>query len=401
MVNTRSTVHFYSQLDSTHEFSVLKDPQHFIPAPDQWSVVIADVVNSTQAVKRGAYKEVNLIGASCVTAVLNVSNGIDIPFVFGGDGATLLIPNELKDQITQALIQTRALSKAEFDIDLRIGMVPIQVIREQGKDVLVNRFELSPGNALAMFSGGGVELADKLIKQDVDCRQYTIAVSGAENPPDLTGLSCRWQPLASQHGQMVCLLIQVLNEDLAVRHQQFGDVLSGLSQILGQDLRPPTPVTQKTLRFNWPMRGLILEAKLTKGRQSFLRRYAFLLYQSFIQLILERFDLSAGGYNAPVYRNEIQSNTDYRRFDDVLRLVLDCSDAQITTMRNYLDELHQAGRVAYGMHCTDQAQMTCLVFSLEQSEHVHFVDGTEGGFWAAAVGYKKQLAQLKANEAKD
>ena len=35
--------------------------------------------------------------------------------------------------------------------------------------------------------------------------------------------------------------------------------------------------------------------------------------------------------------------------------------------------------------------MTCLVFSIEQSEHVHFIDGADGGYAKAAVGFKSWL----------
>ena len=389
---TADSRNFYSQLEKTSSFSSIQDIGSFAPAPDDWWVVVADVTNSTQAVNQGRYKEVNMIGASCITAILNATKNVDIPFVFGGDGATFLIPDFLKTPVIDALISTRGLAKVEFDIELRFGLVAICEIRSKNKDVLVSRFELSKGNTLAMFSGGGVELADKLIKQDNTFEKYSIADCPYLNPPDLTGLSCRWQPLESQHGNMICLLIQVLDHDIKNRHRIFGEVLDELANFLGQELRPPAPVTKDTLRFSWPLKGLILEAKLTKAKQSFIGRYSFLLYQSFVQLILERFNLSAGDYNAPVYREEIRSNADYRRFDDALRLVLDCNEKQIKEIENYLNQKHQAGEIAYGIHSTSQAQMTCLVFSLEQSEHIHFIDGTEGGFWAASVQYKKQLS---------
>ncbi len=391
------TSHFYNQLPPSDQFISLENIETFTPVPNDWWVVIADVKDSTQAVEQGRYKEVNMIGASCITAVLNVCKGVDIPFVFGGDGATILVPGQLAQTVQTALINTRGLVHKEFAIDLRIGKVAVTELRRLGKDVLVSKFELSEGNTVAMFSGGGVELADKLIKQDQSCEAYAIADHGNSGLPDLSGLSCRWQPLQSQHGKMVCLLIQVLDQYIDRRHKVFGQVLTELSQILGQDLKPPTPVTQNTLRFQWPMQGLKIEAKLTKDKLSFIRRYAFLLYQSFIQLILERFNLSAGGYNAPVYREEIRTNTDYRRFDDALRLVLDCSTQQIDQINEYLQAKHQTGEIAFGMHITNQAQMTCLVFSLEQSQHIHFVDGTEGGFWAAAKQYKKQLSEFSNN----
>jgi Protein of unknown function (DUF3095) len=38
--------------------------------------------------------------------------------------------------------------------------------------------------------------------------------------------------------------------------------------------------------------------------------------------------------------------------------------------------------------------MTCLVFSLEQSRHVHFIDGADGGYALAALQLKAQLQAL-------
>ena len=166
---------------------------------------------------------------------------------------------------------------------------------------------------------------------------------------------------------------------------------SRISKILDNNIASSNPVTRRTLKYIWPPGGLKMEAILTKGGQSYLRRYLFLLYQSFVQSILERFNLSAGHYNAPQYRKELQTNADYRRLDDNLRLVLDCSRSQISRITQVLEQQHRLGKIAYGMHKTGQAQMTCLVFSLEHHEHIHFVDGSEGGFWTASQAYKNQV----------
>jgi Protein of unknown function (DUF3095) len=40
--------------------------------------------------------------------------------------------------------------------------------------------------------------------------------------------------------------------------------------------------------------------------------------------------------------------------------------------------------------------MTCLVFSLQESRHVHFIDGADGGFALAALQLKAQLQNLAA-----
>lgn len=397
MKSGQSSDDFYRNLSSLSEFNAIDDLSAFHCVPDDWIIIIADIVNSTNSVNAGLYKQVNMIGASCITAVLNTFGNIDIPFVFGGDGATMLAPGHVKRQLEAALINVRQLALEKFKIQLRIGFVAVSQVRKQGRDVLVAKHQVSTGNYLAMFSGGGIELADQLIKADKSCDYYAVPACQASGPPDLTGLSCRWQPLKSSKGQVICLLIQSLDENTHGRHQDLSEILCRISEILDNNISNSNPVTGRTLRFNWPPAGLKMEAMLTKGRQSFFRRYLFILYESFIQSILEKLDLSAGGYNAPAYREELQTNTDYCRFDDALRLVLDCSQAQIKLITTFLQQQKQMKKIAYGIHKTDEAQMTCLVFSLERHEHIHFIDGSDGGFWSAAVEYKKQLKAFSLN----
>lgn len=96
MVNTnirRKDGHpFYAELQSFDDFEAVSDLTRYTPAPDDWLVVIADIKGSTQAISEGRYKDVNMVGAACITAVLNVTRNHEIPYVFGGDGATLMVP---------------------------------------------------------------------------------------------------------------------------------------------------------------------------------------------------------------------------------------------------------------------------------------------------------------------
>lgn len=76
----------------------------------------------------------------------------------------------------------------------------------------------------------------------------------------------------------------------------------------------------------------------------------------------------------------------------MLRLVLDCSVEQVAALEESLKTLRLGGGIAYGLQVADTALMTCLVFNLEKSEHVHFIDGGDGGFAIAAKQLKAQLA---------
>lgn len=96
--------------------------------------------------------------------------------------------------------------------------------------------------------------------------------------------------------------------------------------------------------------------------------YALRLYfNSLLQWALDRFDISAGGYRGKQYRVELRNNTDYQRFDDTLRILIDCSSQQADNIDAMLAKHEREGVLKYGLHHSDTALMTCLVFNLEKA----------------------------------
>ncbi|MDX1739549.1 MAG: DUF3095 family protein, partial [Alphaproteobacteria bacterium] len=103
MIKQIDSQKFYAELDHFDNFEDFSNPSNYSSVPDDWNVVICDIQGSTNAIAEGRYKEVNMMGASCITAVLNKikqlddgrSKGFDIPYVFGGDGTTILVPDQI------------------------------------------------------------------------------------------------------------------------------------------------------------------------------------------------------------------------------------------------------------------------------------------------------------------
>ena len=102
MPNTMSdpppaSARFYEDMPSFDDFAGFTDIGRYRPLPGDWQVVIADIRGSTKAIAEGRYKDVNMMGAACITAVLNALKAFDpvtvVPYVFGGDGATLAVPS--------------------------------------------------------------------------------------------------------------------------------------------------------------------------------------------------------------------------------------------------------------------------------------------------------------------
>ncbi len=73
---------------------LLTEEHLFFKIPANWSVIITDVKNSTAAVRNGLHETVNLVATGSIVALLNIAykSNITVPFFFGGDGATFIVP---------------------------------------------------------------------------------------------------------------------------------------------------------------------------------------------------------------------------------------------------------------------------------------------------------------------
>ena len=391
-----SSERFYETLAAFEEFNEFVEFEAYIPVPDDWVVVLTDVRGSTEAIRAGRYKDVNMAGAATITAVLNTCGEIEVPFVFGGDGGTVVVPGSLRTQAEAALAELRAACGAMFGLELRAGSVPVSTLRAKGSDLRVRKHLLSPGNHLAMFAGGGLELADALLKSDDPDNPYLLAEAGEEAEPNLEGLSCRWEPLTPKDGCMLTLMVQGRSASGVDESLVLAETLTAISAILGHGLRDSAPASGFSMRFRWPPKGALAEARAIAPQRGYWRALYWVLFTSFVQFWCELLDRKAGDYDGATYRDEVRTNTDFRKYDGILRTVLDVTERQAGEIERYLERGYASGRLVYGAHRSDQALMTCLLFNMSQGEHVHFIDGANGGFAMAAAGFKKRLATLGA-----
>jgi len=383
---------FYSELRLLDNFIDITDLRNFVDVPDDWYIIVTDIRGSTKAIEAGKYKEVNLLGACSIAAVLNVAGKIEIPFVFGGDGASLLMGPSLLPAAQKALLATQQMAKTEFDMDLRVGAVPVKVVAAANSPVKIAKFKVSENYSQAIFSGGGLTRATELIKDPVAGNIYKIKNNGISATADFSGLECRWQDIPSKYGEIVTLLVMVRADFGQQSHLFYRNILEKIEEIYGQE-DCLNPIAIQNLKLTLNSRKLIKETQVRASNASWLYRQ---LYLSKIQLetalgsLLMNFKVKTEELDWGVYKAQTIAATDYRKFDDMLRMVISGDRSQREKLTGYLEKNYREGKIVYGLHVADRALMTCLVF--ERNGHqVHFIDGADGGYALAAKQMKQRL----------
>jgi len=392
---------FYAQLPLLPTFADITDLRNYAPLPPDWSLVLTDVRDSTQAIAQGRYKEVNMIGAASIVALLNVAGPVELPFVFGGDGATLAIPATFLAPARAALGALQTLARQAFALDLRAAVVPAAALVAAGHQLRVARVMITAQYAQAIFSGG-ITYAEQLLKDPARSAAFAVPPADTVELADLSGLECRWQDVPSRHGETVSLLMTAApGQPAAVAATTLREVIDMIEAVYGND-SDYHPLSVALLRTSRDPRALRIEARArVPGGAAARLHYLIRIWALNLAVMAYRhYERLAG--KPPwwdQYRQLVFHTADYKKYDDTLRMILAGTPTQRQRLETYLEARFRRGELAYGLHVTDRALLTCLVFE-RMGRQVHFVDGADGGYSLAAQAMKQRLAALLATAAR-
>ncbi len=380
------SIDFYTDLPAFHHLTDITNPSNFAPVPLDWCVVITDIKDSTKAIEAGRYKDINLLTASTIVSILNITQAIEVPFVFGGDGATILIPSEILCVVKASLVSTKKLSETVFNFDLRVGIIPVETIIKEFP-ILVGKLAISPFYTQAILRGGGISYAEKLIKQKETAPLYQLSNENVSIPADYTGLECRWQDIKSPKDETLSIIIQAMTDQ---PDRVYREAIDHITQICGGEecLRP---VSTDRLHLSFNSRQLEREAKVFKGNswQKFIY-LCFIWLVNLLGFLLMKFKVRNQDLDWGKYPNLVVTTTDYQKFDDSLKMVIACTIQERIKIEEYLQLQYQQKKLYFGVHISDRALMTCLVFE-RNGRQVHFIDGADGGYALAAKQLKSQI----------
>jgi hypothetical protein len=319
-----------------------------------------------------------------IAALRNRCAPTRIPFLFGGDGAVVMVPPAHATAARAELARVRGMAARDFELKMRVGLAPVAALRRAGKDVLVGRYEPTPDNSFGVFLGGGVGLLEDAIRGRGHDELAAIADvplaldDGA--PVDLEGLSCRWDTLQSTHGAMLTLILQGNPADLR-------DVHARVAALAGPDAET-RPVREATLKLRWPPADFMLEVRARRRGGSLVLWACRVLVQSLIARLLFARAKPTGAFDPQRYRAEMirtptsASSTTPCASSSIART------SAIDAITRELEQAAASRAIRYGVHVSPTALVTCLVTSASNSLHVHFVDGGSGGYTSAASKLK-------------
>jgi hypothetical protein len=265
-------------------------------------------------------------------------------------------------------------------------MVRMSDIRAAGYDVTVARFQPSPGVDYAMFSGGGLSWAETRMKEG----KHQLPEAPAGTQPDLTGLSCRWSHMPSRSGVIASIVITPCEDIPGPAFSALARQILTLAHGLEHDGHPAEATGPGV---DWPPAGATLEAHAQRGTGSLGKARRKALFESFVAWALIKTGIRLGGFDARRYRRVVGANADYRKFEDGLKMTLDCDPATLENIERLLRQAEADDIVRFGIHTQSEAMMTCIVPSILNDDHVHFIDGASGGYTAAAQSIKSAARQ--------
>lgn len=374
MIREQASAFSYDALPPFEDFAQVLEEEVYRALPDDWLLGLSDVVDSRKAIAEGRYKAVNMAGAAVISAVMNALGENRYPFVFGGDGAAVALPGGKRALLEEALTATACWVRDDLGLELRVALVSVGEIRAAGRELKVARFAESDAVDYAMFSGGGLAWAEKRMKEGA----FRLAVPETPLRPDLTGLSCRWEPSPSRQGVMLSLIAQPAEESSPA---EFSQEIAALLALIGEGERGGHPVAQEGPAFRWLPGGFAYELRAQGGG---LGKGLGILGECLLGWLLFKTGWRLGSFDPSHYRRYVLLNSDYRKFDDGLKVTLDCSRATADALAARLEQGRAAGLLRYGLFEQDAALMTCIVPSVSSNRHFHFMDGIAGGYAAAA-----------------
>lgn len=381
-------LHFYRDLPPAQlPLASLLSQEQFSDVPASWQVIISDVKNSTQAVAAGRHNDVNLVAAGSLIAALNVAkrHKVEVPFFFGGDGSTLLVPEQLHAETMAGLAAHNRNVSRNFGLRMHIGSLPVAELLAAGQTLKLAKMEIDPVYSKAIAIGNGLRFAESKIKSKQGNERDTLTQPG---PLDLAGLECRWNKVKPprEEAENNCFLIEAIEPEKQAA--VYADVFAMMETIYG-DLQKRCPLCVEQLKplYSWKK---LKKEMLVKFGKSKLGYFLDASLRMLFGVFAFKYDWDIGGVKGQDYLAQLIAHADTLTVDGRITTIICSTPEEHHQFLAYLMQQEQKGLLIFGHHASKESIMTCYIEN-RNARHVHFVDGADGGYTEASKELKGKL----------
>jgi len=375
--------HYYSNLavNKIPLSQLLLKNNLFKEIPEDWHVIITDIKSSTVAVNSGLHETVNLIATGSIVTVLNIAfkANILVPFFFGGDGATFIVPASMVAEVMKSLLKYQENTLQNFNLDLRAGIVAVEKIYHKGHQLKISRYSNSGTLSIPIVLGDGLAYAEQIIKGD----DYLLSGHDPSSDEiDLSGMQCRWDKIEPPENSEEVVTLIVIAQKCAEQAEVFSKVIRHLDLIYGTaEKRQPISVSKLIFRTSFNSLGKEMKHRLGKVKIFELIKSWFINVYGYIYFRTE------SGKN---YLKQLVEMSDTLVIDGRINTVITGTEKQRLALQKELDKIEKDGRILYALYVSGESIMSCYVRDLDD-DHIHFVDGAEGGYTQAASVLKQKI----------
>ncbi|MEO9503351.1 MAG: DUF3095 family protein [Nonlabens ulvanivorans] len=353
---------------------VLLEPSLFEDVPDDWNIIVTDVQNSTAAVSAGNHQLVNLAATGSIVACLNIArdNDVMIPFFFGGDGATILVPDIILKECLHALILHQENCQSNFDFFLRVDSCKVGDMYKKGATLKITKVKLNDLHIIPVVLGDALQMAEDEVKS----KSRKIGLTNIPYNLNLKGMECKWDKIAPPVDSNEILTLIIKAQTTALQSTVYSEVLTKMEFIYG-DVKKRHPIT---------IEKLIMINSLGQLKNEVLMKFSELkwveVFTSAIRSFIARWYLKTNekGRN---YLRELPELTESLMVDGTINTVISGTAKQRELLIFELQAMQDKNLLRYGYYVSNTSVLSCYVTAIDDY-HVHFLDGDQGGYTQAS-----------------
>ncbi|WP_405369304.1 MULTISPECIES: DUF3095 family protein [unclassified Nonlabens] len=374
---------FYSNLHlhygSIHE--LINDEEAFTDVPNSWNIIVTDVEKSTQAVQAGKQQLVNLAATGSIVACLNISRakGVEIPFFFGGDGATLIVPNEILNECLFALNLHQERCSISFDFFLRVGYRKVGEMVDKGASLKILKYKRNDLHLMPVILGNALQMAENEIKASPP----VTAIEQFNFNLDLNGMECKWDKISPPDNKNEIISLIIKARKVEDQSSLYSQILEKIELIYGDDtIRHP--IVAKRLKMVNSLSRIKAEVKM-----KFKNVTPSKLVSSWWRGVMGGW-FTKNTKKGKNYINDLIQLTETLLLDGSINTVITGNVEQREQLLEYLDGLENDHLINYGYYSSSSSVLSCFVTAIDDY-HIHFLDGENGGYTQASKVLKAKM----------